>query len=362
MIATEFRHWKDAEDLLLTVLWEDGRPVDAISEELGRTVSAVRNRAKALKIKRPQMWTEAQDAVMRAEFGKPSFSTRDIARRLGRSVGAVKQRAMRLGLRSSKWWTKDEKATVRTRYGNEDAIHIARDLGRTRGQIHRMAAKLGLHRWPRLPKRQIAHVKKLYGRGLPDTTIAKELGLTYWRVKHIRKTYVGRPPHPDPTSRQRSIANQRKTLGVKSAGELRAWAYRRYAVENGWPEDLRPREVQVLNVLAARGVPLSLVEIVEAIGMRTDKRNSVHGGPSLLTGNGPGGTYTASLARRGLVLELRNSGVSRRASGKGSSRKSSLYTLGPSALAILQERAKCAEHPTAWPSETARNGRTRRSG
>ncbi len=81
--------------------------------------------------------------------------------------------------------------------------------------------------------------------------------------------------------------------------------------------------------------------------MRTD-RIGTRGGRGrgtleLLIGNGPGGTYTASLMRRGLLVAL-----GRMAPGngrKGSHRQ--LYTLGPLALEILERRAAECEPTVA---------------
>ena len=61
---------------------------------------------------------------------------------------------------------------------------------------------------------------------------------------------------------------------------------------------------------------------------------------ALLCGcNGPGGTYTASLMRRGLVLSLKRGAV---VNGQGKGKSRDLYYLGPAALAIL-EAAACRE-------------------
>lgn len=246
------QHWLPAEDLLLSAAWADGEPIDRICADLGRNVSSVRNRARELKLKRPAAWTRAMDELLRAEFGKPGKCTRGIARRIGKSVGAVRQRATKFGLRSYKWWSRDELKVLRARYGKEDAGDIARDLGRPRGSVCQQANKMGLHRWPRLPQRMIDRVAALHGRGLPDRLIAHESGLPYYRVKHIRETHLKLPCHPDRDAKVRAVATQMKRLGIRNGGELRALGHRRYATDNGWPADLRPREVQILNVLAAR--------------------------------------------------------------------------------------------------------------
>jgi hypothetical protein len=143
----------------------------------------------------------------------------------------------------------------------------------------------------------------------------------------------------DTEAKKRAVVNQLKTLGLSSPTELRSRAFRLYAIECGWPEDLRPREVQILNVLAARGVPMTRLEIAQAIGMRTDRtgdRGHGHKTLELLSGNGPGGTYTASLMRRGLVAKLKRGSV---VAGLGKGHSRDLYYLGPEAVRILEARA-----------------------
>lgn len=78
---------------------------------------------------------------------------------------------------------------------------------------------------------------------------------------------------------------------------MRAAAFRKYAADRGWPADLRPREVQILETLWHLG-PQTLPELARRIGCRPNKRGK------LLHGNGPGGTYTATLLRRGLILAI----------------------------------------------------------
>ena len=141
------------------------------------------------------------------------------------------------------------------------------------------------------------------------------------------------------------MRTQYERLGVANGGELRKRSFAKYACENGWPEDLRPREVQILNVLAARGVPMNRLELSAAIGMRTDRMGG-NGTLALLTGNGPGGTYTASLLKRGLLSKVTRGFL---VSGLGKGRSRDLYFLGPFALEILQRRALCEKTDPTIP-------------
>lgn len=197
-------------------------------------------------------------------------------------------------------------------------------------------------RYPRHTKSVIAKAKRLFRQGLPDRVIAERLGLSHDQAKHLRSTYCSPRCNPDVDAKRRGVAKQLKTLGLTSPTQLRSRAYRLFAIANGWPDDLRPREVQILNVLARSGVPMTALEIATAIGANTSTTHRTGSRRLILCGNGPGGTYTASLMRRGLVIGLANAGPACKTTGKGCGQRKHLYTLGPLALAILQERA-CAK-------------------
>lgn len=85
----------------------------------------------------------------------------------------------------------------------------------------------------------------------------------------------------------------------------------RFALRSGWPTHLTPKQVQALNVLAAVGAPVRHRKITQALGYH----------PHTALG-------LKALAGEGLVLIFGDSNASR------------TYTLGPVALAILEERAK----------------------
>lgn len=223
--------------------------------------------------------------------------------------------------------------TVRKEYLTSSGPDLAKRLGLSTVQLYRVAHRLGLRRIPDC-RPLYPQVKALHAKGLPDRLVAKQLGITHDKAKEIRRVRLKLPRNPDIEGKRASVTNQMKSLGIRHGGDLRALAYKRFAVENGWPEDLRPREVQILNVLAAKGVPMTRFELATAIGMRTDRIGG-NGGLALLIGNGPGGTYTASLTRRGLLSRIK-----RVVSGKGKGTSRDLYYLGPAALTILEERAR----------------------
>lgn len=93
--------WLECEDAHLRKHWKR-RKVDLIAGELGRSVSAVKRRARELVLgsgwiaphKRGYVarstWTAERDAEMLALLG--TVSDVELARRLGRSVGAINSR------------------------------------------------------------------------------------------------------------------------------------------------------------------------------------------------------------------------------------------------------------------------------
>jgi hypothetical protein len=106
-------------------------------------------------------------------------------------------------------------------------------------------------------------------------------------------------------------------MGLPSIGYLRVLAFRAFARRNGWPEDLRPRAVQILNLLYEQG-PQTRRQISDAIGMPwKGSRKSLHS-------NDPEGSYLAHLIKRGFVVQL-----PRLVKGKGQGKSVHLYSIAP---------------------------------
>jgi transcriptional regulator with XRE-family HTH domain len=149
-------------------------------------------------------------------------------------------------------------------------------------------------------KERLDQIRQLHAQGLTDREIGERLGISRSEISRHRRD-LGLPVHW-PIILRRALQAQLRSMGLRSPGEMRQRAYRRYARDNGWPEDLRYREVQILNALARQG-PLTRLQLADAIGMRTDRIGG-NGSAALLTDNGRAGTYTASLLRRGLIAWL----------------------------------------------------------
>lgn len=121
------------------------------------------------------------------------------------------------------------------------------------------------------------------------------------------------------------------SAGLPSLAQLRVRRYRQFARESGWPEDLRPRAVHILNALYERG-PMTRREIAEAVGMPWK------GSRKSLVSNDPEGSYLAHLLNRGFVV------VQKRAcKGRGRGRSTSVYMIP---LTIHRGR------PATWPGKS----------
>ncbi len=244
-----------------------------------------------------------------------------------------------------RFWTPAEDARLRELYPTHTADECAAILCRPARAVYHRAKRIGLDKHPHWPAEVVERARRLNAAGCPDRVIAEQMADAFapglagqYQVKSLRQTHDW-PHNYDREGKRRAVERQRQTLGVKDGGELRALGYRRYAARCGWPDDLPPRAVQILNVLANHG-PKTGAQLAALIGVRT-KRNSVHGGAvnlpcsansALCDGHG---TYTGLLIARGLVVGLRRSGGP--GSGKRGARRPDLYTLTPHAVRVRQE-------------------------
>ena len=97
--------WLECEDAHLRKHWKR-RKVDLIAGELGRSVSAVKRRARELVLGKGWIaphrrgyvahsaWTAEDDALMLGLIG--TVSDEELVRRTGRSVGAIESRISKL--------------------------------------------------------------------------------------------------------------------------------------------------------------------------------------------------------------------------------------------------------------------------
>jgi hypothetical protein len=246
-------------------------------------------------------WTK-QDVRTLKEAFRRGARYGAVARQLGRSYPAVQTKASKLGLSTRSYWTDAENATLRRLYVKQTAASIARRLGRTARAVYQQAEALGLSKLERTKTGRAfqAAVRRLNRQGYGDTEIADTLGCerrtaTRWRQR------LGLPSHAKGQryrEKVRAITRQQcAAAGVANLAEIRSVVLGVRSALAGWPAGLRPRAVQILDALAARG-PMTRPQIAEAVGMPWK------GSRASLRSNDPEGSYLANLIARGLVVDL----------------------------------------------------------
>lgn len=287
-------------------------------------------------------WTTRDDERLRALYGQ--LPARAIGAVLRRGTCAVQRRASILGLASGRHYSAEEKALIRRDYPTTDGVELAKRLGRSATSLHRCAARLGIRKLPRVAPELLDRVRELHAEGLHDMDISRRLGMNRRTVTYLRRKRLGLSPNQAAIleAMRRGIKAQRATLGIRTSGELRTVANRRFAESRGWPGYLRPRHVQILELLAIAGKSLTKRAIAKAIGTSPDAdlRASRH----VLKGNGRS-SLLGDLANFGLVLRLRRA---HRRPGAGKGTTCDLYTLTPAAIEIVIQRSRtCPRKETA---------------
>lgn len=262
----------------------------------------------------PKAWERWELTFLKRWRGQLTLSQMSLC--LERTEASIKTRMKLVGMVDKRrYYSEQEIAFIRANHATMSASQLAEALGRKRQSIQAAIRRLGLaSKRPRLEDRPgaIKRLREMVAEGWCNRCIADELRSNRSVVRQWRRRF-GLPPakfgghaiKACPCSLERvkeNTARQCREAGVSSLAEIRTLAFRDYARASGWPEDLRPRAVQVLNALYEHG-PMSRFQLAAAIGMRTDYAGK-HGRRQVLHGNGPGGTYTAELMRRGLVIRL----------------------------------------------------------
>lgn len=305
MTARRYQHWSDEEIAKLREFYPT-HGLLATAAVLQRTPSGVLLKKKELGIRLIGPWTPEMDSRLREAWGK--VKTRLLAVEFGKTPLAVKQHAMVLGLDSGKFYTDAEKAMVRDMYATHTAQQISQALyGNPRAvmRVRKLAEKLGLRKWPSWPPEVVEAVRRGHADRLDDNGIAARIGngMTRLQVRHIRRDRLKLPAILDHVYAHQLAAVQKQfaALGIKNGGQLRALAHRKFARDNGWPADLRPRAVQIMNALITYG-PQTRWELGERIGWNMERARKDP--RTLLGSNDKEGSYTGHLLARGLILRL----------------------------------------------------------
>lgn len=289
-------------------------------------------------------WTR-DDLRWLRRFRRDRVPLADVADVLGRTVGQVRAAVQRYRIRQPggrTLWTPAEDAVLLAEYRTTPAPVLAARLGRGLSGVYRraevlMGKRIKTHRWGAAV---FARFRRLHAEGLPDRVIGETLGMTTDQAKAIRRERLKLPCNPDRESKRRGVQKQLKTLGLTSPVQLRTRAFRRFAERRGWPPDLRPREVQILEVLAAG--PLTRRQLAEALGLRAiGARNALKSSSGAKPGAGEyKTTYLSELMGRGLVTYQNRSEPTGR---QGHGRLPGLYWLTPAALDVMINRVKPTE-------------------
>lgn len=280
-------------------------------------------------------WSEVEERFLRRAFGSKSYD--QMAKALNRTRCAVRTRTQRLGLVVRTHWTPEEMLIVerQERAGDTPAQIAAHLPGRSLTAVYQVRVKLGLARQPsRLLTKLDDLIKETHPEGWSDSEIAAEWNRRQQNpAAHITRNCVGKHRRklglPDNALSPRRIEQVRQKTreqlrrsGLPTLAALRAKAFRDRARSAGWPEDLRPRHVQILNVIWDKG-PMTRREIATAIGARTDYVGK-HAIRKILKSNDREGSYLAHLLARGLIIVFERANT---VTGKGKGRSTHIYSL-----------------------------------
>jgi len=252
-------------------------------------------------VAQPRPWKPHEEAFVREHAGKLSHA--QIGLRLGRTAKSItswcKSHRVSSGRR---FWTPVEDEIIRQRIRKLSARTIGESIDRTPRSIWQRARTLGLS----IPQRIrapgfVEFLRAKHALGWSDAQIAAEWGRTdRHAVAHLRRK-LGLPSVLHSEHQRRRVAEKTRRqiaqAGLPSIGHLRVEAFRRFARESGWPAELQMRETQILNALWDHG-PQTKRELAARVGAPWK------GSKKTLCGNLPGGSYLATLIRRGLVISL----------------------------------------------------------
>jgi DNA-binding CsgD family transcriptional regulator len=163
--------WSASELALLKKLYPHCKCTRDVAKQLGRPLTAVRQKAYDLGIKTEKYrpWSADELELLRELYTVKSL--KDLAEQLGRSPGAVGRQAYVMGLlKESRYrvWSNEENKLLKKMFPKNTLRVIADKLGRSCSSVEKRSHKLGLRkspsyfRYPRWSAKEIELLKKLY--------------------------------------------------------------------------------------------------------------------------------------------------------------------------------------------------------
>jgi len=242
-------------------------------------------------------------------------------REIGAAIGEDRRRVVNLrrhmGLRphldpNRSVYTFAQRRFVTINYGKMPTAQIARVMGKSVGSVYRAAERFGLsEKNPHHGRNAkfVAFVRDCHAKGWSDAETAAAWGCERHTAERARNR-LGLPHNAYSEHRRRRVAEktqqQLRKAGLPSIGHLRVEAFKKYARDHGWPEDLKPRQVQILELLWVNG-PMTRENIGQALGMKLKKRPDGRYWYAMMCNNPQGQastSYTGDLLRRGLIISL----------------------------------------------------------
>ncbi len=151
------RPWIDEEIDLIRAAYRDGANLVQLGHRMGRSGHSIRWKAAELGLqgshpkpngaRQGRPWSEADDAVLRAKYGKGRMKTAKLAALLDRPKGAVYNRAFMLGLDHGYFreWTPEEDLIVRVAHEHGISLtDVASVLDRDQALVSKRSIGLGI--------------------------------------------------------------------------------------------------------------------------------------------------------------------------------------------------------------------------
>lgn len=119
------RPWSAADDEVIRARYRKGAAA-GIAADLGRTTSAVRERARKMRALAERRWTAAEETILRDQWGE--LSLRQFAHRFNRTTKGIYQHARLLGIVNAERARSESvtEAAARTGFGRRKLMEILR--------------------------------------------------------------------------------------------------------------------------------------------------------------------------------------------------------------------------------------------